>query len=234
MSVAKMEGLFTRYVMDNYIEHEEGEFFRHAILSWLEFSFKVHMNHMARTHYQITDPLILLKLLPDLECNPIQMSVDNETTDEKEAKTLLRNNVPFINPDAGFCKGAYSMVILQTHAHVFRVTQAVYEYMNKTVKPWQCRLCIKLFVVAMQAAGMMDPAQVPPEDLQEGPHIAATLWLEKTCGSSKFNLCERWLDPHILSDIPRDLQHFPVTKEERIIQRKSSLPFTYIPLKRQT
>jgi hypothetical protein len=222
--------------MDDDIVDEEGTFFRHAILSWLEFSFKVHMNYMARTHYQIQDERLLLGLLPDLRCNPIPFAMGKEATDEVEAKKLLRNTVPFINPTADFCEGAYSMVLLQSHTHVFRLAQAVFKFMSKTERPWQCRLCLHLFVVAMQAAGMMNPTPVPPADLREGPNFAATLWIDKTCGKSKSHLCERWLDPHILTDLPRDLERFPVTKEERIIQRRAShsSPFTYIPLTRKT
>lgn len=231
-----MEGLFARYVIDDDIVNGEAEFFRHAILSWLEFSFKVHMNHMARTHYQIKDEILLVGLLPDFRCNPFAVCVDKKSTDEAEAKKLLRITVPFINPDTDFCEGAYSMILLQSHTHVYRLAQAVYEFMSKAERPWQCRLCLHLFVVAMQAAGMMHPTPVPPEDLRESPNSAATLWIVKTCGKSKSDLCERWLDPHILTDLPRDLKLFPVTKEERIIQRQTShsLPFTYIPLRKES
>jgi len=230
-----MEQLFVRYVMDDNITTNEGEFFTHAILSWLEFSFKVHMNHMARTHYQIKDEILLVGLLPDFWCNPTPFTIGREASDETEAKKLLKQAVPFICADAGFCEGAYSIVLLQFHTHVFRVTQTVYEFMKKNEKPWQCRLCLHLFVVAMQAAGMMDQTPVPATDLREGPNVAASLWIEKTCGKSKAKLCERWVNPHILTDLPRDLKHFPISKEEHFLQtQQTASTITVIQLTRQT
>jgi hypothetical protein len=226
--------------MDDDITNEEGAFFRYVILSWLEFAFKVHVNQMARTHYQIKDEMLLVGLLPaatGLPCQPIPvpMCTDEEANmDEIEAKKLLRNTVPFINPNADFCEGAYSMVLLQYHTHVFRVAQAVYEFMSKTARPWQCRSCLHLFVVAMQAAGMVG---VNATDLREGPNAAASFWIVIVCGESTLPLRERWLRPRILSDLPRDLNRFPIDKEERVTRRRatnSDSPFIYIPLARQT
>lgn len=216
--------------MDNDIVCEEGYFFRHAILSWVEFSFKVYMNYMARTHYQIADPSLLAGLLPGLPCQQTSCHLDNVATDEQAAKKLLRSTLPFINSDADFSPGAYSMVLLQHCTHPFRFARAVYEFMNSTERPWQCRLCLHLFVVAIQTAGMLI---VPPNDLRQGPDVAATLWIIKTCGQSKLKLCERWLKPFFLVDLPRDLNIFPLTKEETIVQRTvSSQGLTYIPLTR--
>lgn len=216
--------------MDTDIVCEEGALFRHAILSWVEFSFKVYMNYMARTHYQIADPSLLAGLLPDLPCQHGSLGLDGVVTDEQAAKRLLHSTLPFINPDVDFSPGAYSMVLLQHCTHTFRFARAVYEFMNSTEKPWQCRVCLHLFVVAFQAAGML---VVPPSDLREGSNVAATLWILKTCGQSKLKLYERWLQPGFLVDLPRDLDIYPLTKEETIVQRREySQGLTYIPLSR--
>jgi hypothetical protein len=219
--------------MDDNITEDEETLFKHVILSWLGFSLKVHMNYMARVHYQIKDEILLIGLLPDLKCNPIAFSIDENATDEVEAKRLLESTLPFIDPVNGFRGGAYAMVLLQSHTHVFRLARAVYEFIDKTDRPWQCRLCLHLFVCAMQAAGMTQPTPISPADLREGPNVAAATWIERYCGESKARLCERWLDPRILTDLPRDLDIFPLTEEERIIQRQPSSGFTYIPLTRQ-
>lgn len=228
-----MESLLAQYIMDDVLQ-EEGDFFRHVILSWVAFAFKVYMNYMARTHYQINDESLLAGLLPDVPCEDIPFNtLDKEATDELVAKKLLGETLPFINSDVDFCAGAYGMVILLRGSHCFRVAQAVYMFMKEAAKPWQCRLCIHLFVVAMQSASMINKTVVPPADLREGPSVAATLWLNKTCAASTFNLCGRWLNPHILVDLPRDLTIFPLTKEEGIIDTQPSSTFTYIPLTRR-
>lgn len=217
--------------MDSDILPEEGALFRHAILSWVEFSFKVYMNYMARTHYQIVDPSLLAGLLPDLPCQHPPYRLDSAETDEEAAKKLLHDTLPFINSHTDFSPGAYSMVLLQHCTHPFRFARAVYEFMKSAEKPWLCRLCDHLFVVAMQTAGLII---TPPTDLREGTNSAATLWIIKTCGQSNLHLCERWLQPGCLVDLPRDLIIFPLTKEEIVVQRAvPSLYSTYIPLTRR-
>lgn len=216
--------------MDDIV-YEEGLFFRHAILSWASFAFKVYMNYMARTHFQIKDESLLAGLLPRVPNKDIGFSQDKDASDKLVALKLLGERVPFISPDVDFCSGSYAMVLLQHDSHYFRVAQAVYRFMKKAEKPWQCRLCLHLFVVAMQSAGII---WVPPADLREGPSVAATLWLNKTCGESTFDLRERWLDPRFLVDLPRDLDIFPLTKEENLIATRPSSRPTYIPLTRRT
>lgn len=226
-----MERLFTRYLMDDIV-YEEEVFFRHVILSWLEFEIKVFMNYMARTHYQITDESLLAGIFSDIPYGDISFCLEQEARDESTAKKLLKEKLPFISSDVDFCKEAYSMVVLLQDSHFFRVAQAVYEFLNKADKPWQCRLCLHLFVVALQAAGMIYKKTVPPADLREGPNVAATLWLNKTCGESRLNLRERWLDTRFLVDLPRDLNIFPMTRDECIIEKQDPSAFTYIPLTR--
>lgn len=226
-----MEELFARYLMDDIV-YEEGAFFRHVILSWLEFEFKVFMNHMARTHYQIRDESLLAGLFTDVTYEDISFCLDEEARDESTAKNLLKETLPFISSDVDFCKEAYTMVVLLRESHFYRVAQAVYEFMNKAEKPWQCRLCLHLFVVALQSAGMIYKTTVPPADLREGPNVAATLWLNKTCGESRRNLCARWLDTRFLVDLPRDLNIFPMTRDEGIIKSQTPSAFTYISLTR--
>lgn len=226
-----MEGLFTRYLMDDIV-YEEEAFFRHVILSWLEFEFKVFMNYMARTHYQIRDESLLAGIFSGIPYEDISFCLEEEASDESTAKKLLKETLPFISSDVDFCKEAYTMVVLLQESHFFRVAQAVYEFMNKAEKPWQCRLCLHLFVVALQSAGMIYKTTVPPADLREGPNVAATLWLNKTCGESRLNLRERWLDTRFLVDLPRDLNIFPRTRDEGIIETQNPSAFTYIPLTR--
>lgn len=227
-----MEQLFARYLLDDVVYDEE-RFFRHAILSWLEFEFKVFMNYMARTHYQIIDESLLAGLCADSPYQDISFCLDDKATDEHTAKKLLKETLPFITSDVDFCQEAYTMVLLLRDSHFFRVTQAVYEFMHTANKPWQCRLCLQLFVVALQAAGMIYKTTVPPADLREGPNVAATLWINKTIGESKLNLRERYLDPRFLVDIPRELKIFPTNCNEAILQTQDHQAVTYIPLTRR-
>lgn len=217
-----MEAVFEKYLMDSAITEEEGLFFKHVVLAWLEFAIKAYMNNMARIYYQIKDEQILVALLPHVY--PLKFLP--HLTDEDNAKRLLENTLPFINRDEGFCPSAYSMVLLQTHTHIFRLARAVYNSMEKNQKPWTCRTCLYLFATAAQASGLM--GKIPPTYVREGTHLAVESWINRTCGSCE-RLSERWIKPGILIDLHRDTEYFPITKEENITQKRAAA-YTYIPL----
>lgn len=225
-----MDKLFVKYIIDDDILEEEESFFKHVILSGMEFFLKVHMNYMARTHYQVKDERLLVGLLPDFKTESLPFAVCNKLPDDVQAKSFLRNTLPFVNTDIDFCEGAYSMILLQTHTHVFKVVRAVYNFISSTKKPWRCRLCLHLFVVTAIAAGLIET--IPVSRLRGGPSEAASSWIIQVCG--KADISQEWLKPNILTDLPRDKAIFTSTKEEDIVQRRTVKAYTYIPLTRST